>query len=188
MNSTWQPVWDRVQLALLRWLATILALADQLFNVHWGERLLESLASRWQAQLAELDDNLAHLEEERQRLHLQTEALAIHAAALYLGGRSLARGELRFDPADPQDDRTLDAAIDLLVKESLAAVETEEIEPRCYVYHLEPDWVAIRARLAEATRQAEPQLADWFGESLRFIDEAFPSETSPISGPAERIS
>jgi hypothetical protein len=175
-------------LALLRWLGTVLALTDQLFNVRWGERLLESLASRWQAQLAELDENLAHLEQERLRLCLQTEALALHAAALYLGGRSLARGELRFDPADPQDDRTLDASIDLLVKENLAAVETEEIEPGRYIYHLEPDWVAIRARLAEATQQAEPQLADWFGEGLRFIDEAFPSETPPISGPAERVS
>ena len=180
MNSTWQPVWDRAQLTLLRWLAAILALTDKLFNVRWGERLLANLARRWQVQLVRLDETLAELEQERHRLHLQTEALALHAAALYLGGRSLARDELRFDPAVPGDEKTLDASIDLLVKEKLAAIETEEIEPGRYVYHLEPDWVAIRARLAEATRQAEPDSADWFREGLRFIDEAFLSETALV--------
>jgi hypothetical protein len=180
MNSTWQLFWDRAQLTLLRWLAATLVLTDKLFNVRWGERLLESLARRWQTQLISLDESLAELEEERHRLHMQTEALALHAAALYLGGRSLARDELRFDPADPRDEKTLDASIDLLVKERLAAIETEEIEPGRYVYHLEPDWAAIRARLAEATRQAEPGMADWFHEGLRFIDEAFLSETASV--------
>ena len=180
MNSTWQPVWDRAQLTLLRWLAATLALTDKLFNVRWGERLLENLARRWQTQLVRLDETLAELEQERHRLQVQTEALALHAAALYLGGRSLARDELRFDPANPGDEKTLDASIDLLVKEKLAAIETEEVEPGRYVYHLEPDWVAIRARLAEATRHAEPDMADCFREGLRFIDEAFLSETALV--------
>jgi hypothetical protein len=38
---------------------------------------------------------------------------------------------------------------------------------------LEPHWAAIRTRLSDAVDQAEPQVADWFREGLRFIDEAF---------------
>ena len=106
----------------------------------------------------------------------QAEALAIHAATIYLGGRSLARDELLFDPADPHDEEILDATIDLLVKERLAAIEAEEIGERRYVYRLDPDWVAIRARLVRATDQAEPEVADWFRESLKFIDESFLSD------------
>jgi hypothetical protein len=167
-------------------LATGLALADGLLRVRWGERLLERLAHRWQARLAHLDETLAELEQERSRLNLQTEALALYAAALYLGGRSLARDELRFDPAESQDEETLDASIELLVKERLAAISTEEIEPGRYIYHLDPDWVAIHARLTEATRHAEPDVAAWFDEGLRFIDESFLPEAMGATGRDER--
>jgi hypothetical protein len=167
-----------MQLNLLRRLGTVLRLVDVLLHVDWGERLLGRLAGGWQAHLAELDIALAALEKERHRLQLQAETLAIHVAALYLGRRSLAHEELRFDPADPRDEETLDASIDVLVKERLAAIESEEIEPGHFVYHLEPDWVAIRARLSRAASQAEPEMADWFHQGLEFIDDAFLSEAS----------
>lgn len=167
-----------MQLILLRLLGTLLRLVDDLLRVDWGERLLGQLTSGWQAQLADLDIALAELEKERRRLHLQAETLAIHVAALYLGRRSLAHEELRFDPADPHDEETLDASIDLLVKERLAAIESEEVKPGHYVYHLEPDWAAIRARLSTAANQAEPEMADWFRQGLEFIDGAFLSEAS----------
>ena len=38
---------------------------------------------------------------------------------------------------------------------------SEEVEAGHYVYHLEPDWPAIRARLAEAAAQADRETADW---------------------------
>jgi hypothetical protein len=171
-----------MQLILLRLLGDALSYADEVFCVDWGERLLGRMAGGWRARLDELDRALASLEEERSRLHLQAEALALHVAALYLAGRSLTHGELRFDPADPRDEETLEASIDLLVKEQLAAIESEQIEPGHYVYHLEPDWGAIRARLSGAASQAGPNLADWFRQGLEFIDDEFLSEAGDRSG------
>jgi hypothetical protein len=176
MNPNPLSMRERMQLALLRVMSAVLGLVDGLFRVHWGERVLDRLASRWQAQLAQLDKILTDLEDERQQLHSQAEALAIHAAAIYLGGRSLARGELRFDPADAHDEEILDATIEVLVKERLAAIESDEVEDGRYLYHLELDWAAIRARLAQAADLAAPETAEWFRESLAFIDESFLSE------------
>jgi hypothetical protein len=178
MGPSSLPLWDRLHLVLLRLLGTILRLVDERLHVDWGERLLGPLAGGWQARLAELDIALVALEKDRHRLHQQAETLAIHVAALYLGRRSLAREGLRFDPADPHDEETLDASIDLLVKERLAAIESEEIEPGHYVYHLEPDWVAIHARLATAASQAEPEMAACFRQGLDFIEGIFLSQAS----------
>ena len=69
-----------------------------------------------------------------------------------------------------------------LVKERLAAIESEQIEPGHYVYHLEPDWSAIRARLSDAAGQTDPEMADWFRQGLEFIDDAFLSEAGADSG------
>jgi hypothetical protein len=159
-------------------LGAALRSVDSLLNVHWGEWLLDRLAERWQSKLTHLDEALAELELERQDLQAQTEALSIHAAVIYLGGRVLARNELRFDPADPHDEQLLDASIDLLVKSRLASIEPEEIEPGRYVYHLEPDWQALRSLLADTTVQAPPHMADWFREGLELIDEAFLSQVA----------
>jgi hypothetical protein len=171
--------WVQTELALLRLLTAALGLVDGLFNVGWGERLLERMAGRWQARLVQLDASIAALEQERHRLQSHAEALAVHAAAIYLGGRSLTHDELVFDPADPRDEEILDASIEILVKGRLAAIETEEIEKGHYVYCLEPDWIAIRDRLAEAAEDSEADIADWLREGLAFIDETFLSEQEP---------
>jgi hypothetical protein len=180
MNSSFRP-WDRIQLTLLRFLGGALSFVDGVFCVDWGERLLGRMAGGWQAQLAELDKALASLERERHRLHLQSEALALHVAALYLARRSLAHGELRFDPADPRDEEILDASIDLLVKEHLAAIESEQVESGDYVYHMDPDWSAIRARLSSAASLAHPDMADWFRQGMEFIDDEFLAQTGDRS-------
>jgi hypothetical protein len=166
------PTWDHLQLLLIRWLSAALALVDGLFNVRWGERLLDRLTDRWKTELAQLEQALAQLDEERQRLSIQMEAIAIHTAVIYLSGRLQTRRELRFDPADPHDEQLLDASIDTLVKERLATIETEEIQPMRYTYTLELDWPAIRARLASAIDHAQPELADWLHEGIRFIDSS----------------
>jgi len=173
MNSHSLTLRDRIQLALLRLLSVVLGTIDHLFGIRWGEQLLGRLASRWEARLAQLDEALALLEKERRRLHGQAEALAIQATTIYLGGRSLARDELCFDPADPHDEEILDAIIELLVKERLAEIEMLEIEPERYVYRLEPDWPVIRRRLAEAAEQSDPAIGEWLHDGLRFIDETF---------------
>lgn len=189
MNSKSLSFWDQAQLLLLRLLSLVLALVDSLLHVRWGARLLDRLTSRWQVQLAELDDALARLEQERQQMQslaevlaIQAEALSIQAAVIYLARRRRTHDELRFDPAIPHDEETLDAIIDLLVKARLATVETQEIEPEHYIYHLEPDWPAIRQRLADAADQATPEFAEWFYEGIQFIDEALDS-CSPATNP-----
>jgi hypothetical protein len=183
VNAQSLSFWEKIQLALLRLLSITLALVDSLFNVHWGERLVARLSGHWQARLTYLDQALADLEKDRQQLQMQTEALAIQTAAIYLAGRSLAREELCFDPAKPRDEELLDATIDLLVKKRLAAIESQEIEPGHYVYHLEPDWPAIRAYLADAAACARPESAAWFREGLDFIDTVIGSEQPPGSEP-----
>ncbi len=162
--------WDCLQLALLRWLSAILTLLDGLFNVTWGERLLDRLTDRWQSELAQLEQALGHLDEERQRLAVQLEAIAIQTAMIYLAGRYQTRNELRFDPSDPQDERLLDASIDTLVKARLATIESREIRPGHYVYTLELVWPAIRAHLASVADLAQPELAGWLGEGIKYID------------------
>jgi hypothetical protein len=182
MNPSPLSFWDQTQLALLRLLSIVLGLLDRFFNVRWGEHLLERMTNHWQARLEQLDESLAHLEEERHRLRLQAEALAVHAATIYLCGHSLTHDELRFDPAIPHDEEILDAAIDLLVKQRLATIEPEEIEPGYFVYNLEPDWMAIRSFLCKAAEQAEPETAEWFREGMRFIDETVLSQNGTQAG------
>ena len=191
MNSTRLTFWDRAQLLLLRILSIGLGLLDRLFRIDWGERVLDRMSRRWEEQLDQLDATLAHLEQEREQIQAQSEALAIHAAAIYLAGRSLTQETLRFDPALSKDDEILDATIDLLVKQRLASIETEEVEAGRFVYTLEPDWAAILAKLRDAADQSDPEVAEWFQEGIRFIAEEFlpaveqPGEPSPSNSHEE---
>jgi hypothetical protein len=162
---------SRAEFALLRFLSVFLATVDSLLNVRWGERTLERMAGRWQERITQLDENLAHLEKERENLEHQAEAIALHVATFRLGSRTLSGDALRFDPADPHDERILDATIDLLVKRKLAAIEPEEIEPGHFAYSLDLDWMAIHARISEAAGLANAEMAEMFQESLQFIEE-----------------
>jgi hypothetical protein len=166
-------LWEQFQLALLRILTVTLGVVDGLLNVRWGQRMLDRLARRWQTRLEQLDDAMAALEQERNRTHRLTEALAVQTAAIYLGGRSLVDEELIFDPAIPRDEEILDAAIELLVKRRLATIEPKELEEEHYVYNLEPDWAAIHAHLVEVHDEADPDLAGWLQEGAKFIQESF---------------
>jgi len=171
-----QSIWNRLELRLIRTATIGLAMFDSLFNVNWGERLLERRADRWRARLVRLQEEMDRLEAERSRVQRQAEALALHAATIYLGGRSLVHHELRFDPADPHEEEILDATVQMLVNSRLAAIEDREVEPGHHVYYLEPDWEAIRGRLAEAMETAEPAAAELYGESVAFIEETFLGE------------
>lgn len=172
MKPTQVSLWDQTQLALLRLLGICLGLLDRTFNLHWGEQVLTRMAQRWQAQLEQLDQEIAALEKERHQSQLLAEALVIHAATIYLAGRLLAHEELRFDPAIPRDEEILDATIDMLVKQQLATIASEEVEPGHFVYDLEPDWAAIYDRLDQAAQASDPEFAEWFRESLKLIKEA----------------
>lgn len=173
MSFTHLTFWDRAQLFLLRMLSIGLGLIDRIFRIDWGERALERMSRRWEARLEQLDASLARLEQEREQVQSQSEALAIHAAAIYLAARNLTQDRLQFDPTISHDDEILDATIDLLVKERLASIETEEVEAGRFVYTIEPDWTAILAKLRAAASEADPEIAEWFQEGIRFIDEEF---------------
>jgi hypothetical protein len=140
------------------------------------------MSRRWESQLEQLDETLAHLEREREQIQAQSEALAIHAAAVYLASRNMTEDKLRFDPQNTQDDEILDATIDLLVKQRLASIETEEVDDGHFVYTLEPDWEAILEKLRTAADRAGPEAAEWFQEGIRFIDEAFLHQPEPAVG------
>jgi hypothetical protein len=191
VNSTRLTFWDRAQLLLLRVLSIGLGLLDRLFHIDWGERVLDRMSRRWEDQLDQLDATLARLEQEREQIQAQSEALAIHAAAIYLAGRSLTQETLRFDPELSHDDEILDATIDLLVKQRLASIETEEIKAGRFIYTVEPDWAAILAKLRDTADQADPEVAEWFQEGIRFIAEEFlpaaepPGEPSPSNSHEE---
>jgi hypothetical protein len=182
MNPSPLTLWDRAQLALLRMLSIGLGLLDRLFQVDWGERALGRMSRRWESQLEQLDETLAQLEREREQIQAQSEALAIHAAAVYLASRNMTEDKLRFDPQNTQDDEILDATIDLLVKQRLASIETEEVDDGHFVYTLEPDWEAILEKLRTAADRAGPEAAEWFQEGIRFIDEAFLHQPEPAVG------
>jgi hypothetical protein len=185
LNPLHLSFWDQVQLFWLRILTAVLSLMDGALHVRWGERLLQRMASRWQTQVEALNQAMAELEESRQHIQGQIAALSLQAAALYLGGRQISRGELRFDPAEPHDREILDATIDLLVKERLANIEIEEIEAGHYVYHLEPDWSTIRANLEGAAVQAEPEIAEWLREGASFVDEILFSDRDSQTIPSQ---
>jgi hypothetical protein len=165
--------WDRAQLFLLRILSIGLGLIDRIFRIDWGERALGRMSRRWETRLEQLDASLARLEQEREQVQSQSEALAIHAAAIYLAARNLTQDKLQFDPSISHDDEILDATIDLLVKERLASIETEEVAAGRFVYTIEPDWTAILTKLRASASEADPEIAEWFEEGIRFIDEEF---------------
>jgi len=171
--------WDQTQLALLRFLSIFLAFMDRLLNVRWGEQMLVRMAERWQERLDKLDQEIAALEKERHQSQVQAETLVIHAATIYLAGRQLAHEELRFDPAIPRDEEILDATIEMLVKQRLASIESQEVRPGHFVYYVGPDWAAIYNRIHTVAEEAEPELAEWFRESLKLIEEVLLPKSEP---------
>ena len=173
MKMTWLSFREQALWIVCQVIAAGLEPFDRVFHGRWGERLLERLTGRWQNRLDQVKALILALEQERNRLQQQTEAVAIYGAAIYLGSRSLIRNELRIDPADPREADVLDASIELLVKRQLAAVTVEEEQEGGHVYRLEPDWAAICARLSEAAEQSESPMAGWFREGIQLIDETF---------------
>ena len=188
MNPIELSLWERAQLLFLRLLSAGLGLTDRLLGIHWGERVLARLARRWQAQVDQIDEAMATLRQEQERLEVLLDGLRLQTAALYLGNRHLAQGELRFDPAEPHEEEILDATIELLVKKGLAAIETEEIKAGRYVYRLAPDWRAIRTRLDEAAERAEPETARWLREGLGLLGQIDESGRNHLINPGEEHS
>lgn len=143
-------------------LFTALILVDHLL----GTNLAEKELSRREAKVARYRARMTELEKQLTRLEGLLRALNLRLCLLYLRERSLLSPErwLSFDPSDPEEDKGLDLIIEHLVKPRLATVEMDEVEEGHYVYHLQPDWAAIRLLLAEQQTDLEPDMKGWLSE------------------------
>mgnify|MGYP001082685810 CR=1 FL=1 len=143
-------------------LFTALVLMDHLLGTHLAEKELarrEAKVARHRAQMTELEKQLTRLEG-------LLGALNLRLCLLYLRERSLLSPEqwLSFDPNDPEEERGLDLLIEHLVKSRLATIEMDKVEEGHYLYHLQPDWAAIRAFFAEQQADLEPDMKGWLSE------------------------
>ena len=143
-------------------LFTALVLVDHLLGTHLAEKELarrEAKVARHRAQMTELEKQLARLEG-------LLGAINLRLCLLYLRERSLLSPEqwLSFDPNDPEEERGLDLLIEHLVKSRLATIEMDKVEEGHYLYHLQPDWAAIRAFFAEQQADLEPDMKGWLSE------------------------
>jgi hypothetical protein len=162
---------NRLQVRLAQVVGLVLGLFDTAFDTQIGERTVDWLTARWRRRLDDLNAELEALEAERQGLEAQASALALQAAVYYLGARVVSRGEVCFDPNDPDEEQMLDATIELLVKPRLATIETLESSEGRYRYRIEPDWGAIRGHLEKLAPDAGSETAAWLQECLTFIDQ-----------------
>jgi len=139
-----------------------LILVDHLLGTHLAEKELsrrEARVTRYRAQMLELERQLA-------RLDGLLGAINLRLCLLYLRERSLLAPErwLSFDPNDPEEEKGLELFIENLVKPRLATVEMDKVGEGHYVYHLQPDWAAIRALFAEQEADLEPDMEGWLSE------------------------
>ncbi len=142
-----------------RILFLLLIIIDRLLGTSFTEREV----NRRRAKLAEYKARLEVVEEQLTRLENTLETLNLRLCLLYLWERNLTWPNrwLRFDPADSQDDKELDLLIHYLVKPRLATIDEEEVTEDHYVYHIKPDWTAIRALLASQQVKLETDMGLW---------------------------
>jgi hypothetical protein len=142
-----------------RILFTALVLVDHLF----GTNLAEKELSRREAKVARYRTRMMELEKQLSRLEGLLGTINLRLCLLYLRERNLFSPEqwLSFDPNDPEEDRGLDLVIEHLVKPRLATIAMDQVEEGYYVYHLHPDWAAIRALCAEQQADLEPDMVGW---------------------------
>jgi hypothetical protein len=136
-----------------------LVLVDHLL----GTNLAGKELSRREAKVARYRAQMVNLERQLTSLEGMLEAINLRLCLLYLQERSLLSPArwLSFDPNDPEEDRGLGLLIERLVKPRLATIEMDKVEEGHYVYHLQPDWAAIRALLAEQQADLEPEMQRW---------------------------
>ncbi|MDH4136029.1 MAG: hypothetical protein OEW09_04835 [Anaerolineae bacterium] len=145
-----------------RILFTALILVDHLLGTH----LVQKELARREAKVARYRTQMTELEKQLTRLEGLLGAINLRLCLLYLRERSLLSPErwLSFDSNDPEEDRGLGLVIEHLVKPRLATVETDQVEEGHYIYHLQPDWAAIRAFFAEQQTDLEPDMRGWLSE------------------------
>ncbi|MGQ9627348.1 MAG: hypothetical protein ACUVV0_10655 [Anaerolineae bacterium] len=128
-----------------------------------GTDLVEKELTRRREKVARYEAQLAALEERLTELEGKLETIQLRLCLLYLRERSIQSPEswLRFDPKDPVENEGVDWLIEHMVKPRLAAIEEEQVAQNHYVYHLKPDWEAIRCLLAREGIALDPSLEGW---------------------------
>lgn len=145
-----------------RILFTTLILVDHLL----GTKLVEKELSRREAKVARYRVRMVELEKQLIQLEGLLRAVNLRLCLLYLQERHLVSPEqwLSFDPDDPKENRGLDLVIEHLVKPRLATIGMDEVEEGHCLYHLQPDWAAIRAFFAEQQADLEPDMEGWLSK------------------------
>jgi hypothetical protein len=145
-----------------RILFTALILVDHLL----GTNLAKKELSRREANVARYRAQMTDLEKQLIRLEGLLEAINLRLCLLYLQERSLLLPQrwLSFDANDPEEDKGLNLLIEHLVKPRLATIEMDKVEEGHYLYHVQPDWAAIRAFFAEQQADLEPDMKRWLLE------------------------
>jgi hypothetical protein len=128
-----------------------------------GTNLAKKELSRREAKVARHRAQMTDLEKQLTRLEGLLEAINLRLCLLYLQERSLLLPErwLSFDANDPEEDKGLNLLIEHLVKPRLATIEMDKVEEGHYLYHVQPDWTAIRAFFAEQQADLEPDMQEW---------------------------
>jgi hypothetical protein len=145
-----------------RILFTAFIFVDHLLGTH----LVEKELARREAKVARYRDQMTELERQLTQLEDLLGAINLRLCLLYLRERSLLSPErwLSFDSNDPEEDKGLELLVEHLVKPRLATIEMDEVEEGHYVYHLQPDWAAVRAFLAKQQTDLEPDVEGWLSE------------------------
>jgi hypothetical protein len=149
-------VWIRL------WFA-VLIVADRLLGTH----LVEWELTRLQRRITVYEAQATTIRRRMEELTHLLQVAHVELCILYLRQRHIFRPEtwLRFDPAESADDeKALNLLIGRLVKHGLAAVCTETVGERAYVYHLRPDWAAIVDLLSAWSEHLDPLTASWLEE------------------------
>jgi hypothetical protein len=139
-----------------------LVLVDHLL----GTKLAEKELSRREAKVTCYRARMTELEKQLLKLEGLLGGINLRLCLLYLQERNLLLPErwLSFDPDDPEENRGLDLLIEHLVKPNLATVEIDKVGEDHYLYHLQPDWMAIRAFFVEQQADLEPSMKGWLSE------------------------
>ncbi len=149
-------VWIRL------WFA-VLIVADRLL----GTRLVEWELARLQRRIAVYEFQVTAIRRRMEELTRLLQVAQVELCVLYLRQRHIFRPEtwLCFAPAESVDDeKALNLLISRLVKHGLAAVCTETVGERAYVYHLRPNWAAIVDLLSAWSEHLDPLTASWLEE------------------------
>lgn len=144
------------------WFA-VLIVTDRLLGTH----LVEWELARLQRRVEAYEVQAAAIRRRMEELTRLLQVAQVELCVLYLRQRHMFRPEtwLRFAPAESADDeKALNLLIGRLVKHGLAAVRTETVGERAYIYHLRPDWAVIVGLLSAWSEHLDPLTASWLEE------------------------